>query len=115
MSRYYAGDFGSWEDVQKDYGISERQPKFVFAYYEYEDYTGSSLVITSEDGENFRIHDADHCSCHGLEECWSPTEGHPAEAVERIMNARLARTRYAAPFGQWLREARAEPSPGLAY
>lgn len=31
------------------------------------------------------------------------------------MNARLARTRYAAPFGQWLREARAEPTPGLAY
>jgi len=50
----------SWDDV-------------LFAYYNYEDYSGSAFVVFMLNGLLFEVHGS-HCSCYGLEDQWAPEE-----------------------------------------
>ena len=70
----YQENFSSWEDVQNEYGTDESQPdEVLLAYYSYEDYSGSSVVIYRR-GEKYYYNQGGHCSCYGLEEQWNPEE-----------------------------------------
>lgn len=72
----YFGLFSNAEDVFSNYGVGEEQQEgidIIFAEYEYEEYSGSSLVIFIKDGKLYEVNGS-HCSCNGLEDCWSPEE-----------------------------------------
>jgi hypothetical protein len=43
------------------------------AWYKYEDYSGSSLVIFKQNGKLYEVNGG-HCSCNGLEGQWEPEE-----------------------------------------
>lgn len=45
----------------------------IFAWYEYENYEGYSLVVFRRDGKLFEV-TGSHCSCYGLEGQWEPEE-----------------------------------------
>jgi len=47
--------------------------EFVYAWYDYEDYSGRALVIyyNTEDEQYYEVHGG-HCSCYGLEDKWEP-------------------------------------------
>jgi hypothetical protein len=70
----YQVNFTSWKDVQSEYRMDEAEPEQVLlAYYSYEDYSGTSLVIY-RNGDNYFYNEGGHCSCNGLEEQWGPTK-----------------------------------------
>lgn len=43
------------------------------AWYRYEDYSGSSLVVFKSNGKLYEVNGS-HCSCNGLEGQWEPEE-----------------------------------------
>jgi len=47
--------------------------EFVYAWYDYEDYSGRALVLyyNTEDEQYYEVHGG-HCSCYGLEDQWEP-------------------------------------------
>lgn len=68
----YQDIFSSWTDVQKEYRTDEAEPEQVLlAYYSYEDYSGTSLVIY-RNGDQYFYNHGGHCSCYGLEDQWNP-------------------------------------------
>jgi len=70
----YQEIFSSWEDVQREYSMNESEPdEVLLAYYSYEDYSGSSVVIFRL-GDKFFYQTGGHCSCYGLEGQWGPEE-----------------------------------------
>lgn len=72
----------TWEPI--DY-YPERKPahdriladlkdaKVLLNYYEYEDYSGTGMVLYEKGGKLFEVNGG-HCSCNGLEGQWSPEE-----------------------------------------
>lgn len=75
--------FEGWEDVQREFVITEPEPEVLFAAYEYENYSGEALVLFKRDDKLWLV-DGSHCSCHGLEGQWVPEESSP-EVVRRIV------------------------------
>jgi len=88
MSEVYHGLFCEWDDVvmnfagvtyadeadQKRARLSIPEPdEVLLAAYEYEDYSGDAVVIY-RNGDKFYMNFGGHCSCHGLEDQWSPEE-----------------------------------------
>jgi hypothetical protein len=69
----------------------------LFAAYSHENYEGRALVGFQRDGKLYEVH-AFHCSCNGLEECWSPEETTWAELKMRKLSDldEDARTAFAA-------------------
>lgn len=47
--------------------------KILFAYYSYEDYSGTAYVLFSKKGKLYHVFGG-HCSCYGLEDQWNPEE-----------------------------------------
>ena len=45
----------------------------LFAWYVYEDYSGSAFVLTRKGGQLYEVNGS-HCSCYGLEGQWEPEE-----------------------------------------
>lgn len=45
----------------------------LLAWYGYGSYCGDSLVVFRKDGKLYEVNGS-HCSCYGLEGCWSPEE-----------------------------------------
>jgi len=45
----------------------------LLAWYRYEDYSGSALVVFEKDGKLWEVN-GNHCSCNGLEDQWQPEE-----------------------------------------
>lgn len=45
----------------------------LLAWYEYESYSGSAMVIFEKDGKLWEVNGG-HCSCNGLEGQWEPEE-----------------------------------------
>lgn len=92
----YRGEFKGWDQDPKSWSDSvhgcfgapcpEKEPRFVFAEYQTPAYEGYSTVITSDDGEKFKIVEGSHCSCYGLEGQWEPTE-HTKPEIEKMMEA----------------------------
>lgn len=67
--------FNSYQDIEDQYDSPGclKDAQVLFAYYSYEDYSGSSLVIFSKDGKLYEVNGS-HCSCYGLEGQWNPEE-----------------------------------------
>lgn len=92
MNKYY-GNFSDRESVALEFGCFARTgdawkysnpppevaPDFptddeiLFAWYEYEDYSGSAMVLFQRDGKLYEVCGG-HCSCDGLEDQWRPGE-----------------------------------------
>lgn len=45
----------------------------LFAAYNYEDYSGSAIVVYMQNGKLYEVVGS-HCSCNGLEYSWEPQE-----------------------------------------
>lgn len=64
-------------EIMEQFGAKPDQMKDViilYAYYTYEDYSGSATVIFIKDGRLFEVHGS-HCSCYGLDDGgWRPEE-----------------------------------------
>lgn len=45
----------------------------LYAWYEYENYSGDAWVIYERDNKLYEVHGG-HCSCNGLEGQWKPEE-----------------------------------------
>jgi hypothetical protein len=66
--------FSSWEDVQREYAMSEEEPHEIFMMnYTYECYEGWSIVVYRRGHKYYTVHGS-HCSCYGLEDQWDPEE-----------------------------------------
>ena len=68
--------FQSPSDIAGQFWIPESELdniEFVYAFYDYEDYSGRALVIyyNTEDEQYYEVHGG-HCSCYGLEDQWEP-------------------------------------------
>lgn len=70
MSRF-EGNWDSKEDMERDFDC-KIDHNILYASYEYESYEGYSYVISEKDGTLYE-NDAGHCSCNGLEGCWTPS------------------------------------------
>jgi hypothetical protein len=70
---FYGEYFGSKADICKEFNIGDFDGVVLFADYSYEDYSGDAVVLYVNDGK-FYLVDGGHCSCHGLEDQWSPEE-----------------------------------------
>lgn len=91
MINPYKENFSSWADVQKEYAMSEPEPKYViFAYYTYEDYSGTACVLYWDDGKYY-LDESGHCSCYGLEDTWEPIS---YDSAELFIKAVMDRTNY---------------------
>lgn len=72
----YLGDFRSKEDIVSNFALEANaldDCKILFAVYNNENYEGYAMVIYAKNGKLYEAHGS-HCSCHGLEEQWSPEE-----------------------------------------
>lgn len=68
--------FQSPSDIASYFRIPESELdnlEFVYAFYDYENYQGSAVVIyfNTEDEQYYEVHGG-HCSCYGLEGQWEP-------------------------------------------
>jgi hypothetical protein len=69
-------DFNNAEDVFNVYNVSEKEREgidFIYANYERTDYEGWSFVLFMKNNKMYEVNGS-HCSCNGLDECWSPEE-----------------------------------------
>ena len=84
MSEKYFGGFNDRDDIareflagyRKNFKIPEDFPteeQIIFAAYEGGSYEGAAIVVYEKDGKLFEVNGS-HCSCHGLEDQWSPEE-----------------------------------------
>lgn len=77
----FEGLFGNKDDVCREFNV-QFDGAVIYAWYEYEDYSGSAEVIFIHNGKFFTV-SGSHCSCNGLEECWDPIEM-PLAALKKI-------------------------------
>jgi hypothetical protein len=66
--------FGAAEDVFGSFEVPEEERegvRILFAYYNYEDYSGSAFVLFRKGKKLYEVHGG-HCSCDGLEHQWRP-------------------------------------------
>jgi hypothetical protein len=77
----FDGLFGNKDDVCREFNV-QFDGLVIYAWYEYEDYSGSAEVIFLHDGKIFTV-SGGHCSCNGLEDQWEPIEM-PLAALKKI-------------------------------
>jgi hypothetical protein len=89
----FEGDFSRLEDVTGDsgFGLAAKDRalpgcEILYAYYEYENWSGSAWVLYRDaDGQLHEVHGS-HCSCNGLEEQWTPEATTVEELRYRFKN-----------------------------
>lgn len=65
-----------WDDEPVKYPAPDDFPtdeEILFAWYDYEDYSGKALVVYERDGKLYEVNGS-HCSCYALEGQWEPEE-----------------------------------------
>ena len=70
MERVYYGNWTCLTDMLRDFCIDESDVEgyqVLYAWYEYEDYSGSAFVLLEKAGVLYEINGG-HCSCYGLED-----------------------------------------------
>ena len=75
-TQIYFGNFSNAEDVFDSFGVGEEYRNgvdIIYADYDTPDYEGYAFVIFMKGGLLYEVNGS-HCSCNGLEECWSPEE-----------------------------------------
>jgi hypothetical protein len=71
--------FSNIQDVKEAFHTQDlRDDEVVFAAYSSQAYNGTALVVFYRNGNLFSV-DASHCSCNGLEDCWSPIRTVPRQ------------------------------------
>jgi hypothetical protein len=96
MSKYF-GIFTDAASVGSEFSTDDaKDEEILFAWYEYEDYSGDAFVLLRRDGVLYEVNGG-HCSCYGLEGQWE-LEATTWEALamrppryEEAANAELAR------------------------
>lgn len=81
------GDFKDWDDIKRNFegGVPNIEDiTLIFAWYDYANYEGSSLVIYYQNGA-YWLNSAGHCSCNGLEGSWSPDKFETLESLKRTL------------------------------
>lgn len=76
MENVYRGDWSEEDDMLREFCIEPEVlegVEILYAWYEYESYSGSALVLYRKDGKLYEVNGS-HCSCFGLEEQWDPEE-----------------------------------------
>jgi hypothetical protein len=69
---FFFGIFTNKESVANEFREDlADNVNILFAWYEYENYSGSAEVIFEQDGVLYEV-SGNHCSCYGLEGQWSP-------------------------------------------
>lgn len=90
----YFGEFEDKQSIAEAFRIKINELEgcdILFASYEYENYSGYSIVVFSKDGQLYEV-DGSHCSCRGLEGQWQPEE--TSVAALKMRNQDLYRTRF---------------------
>lgn len=90
-SNVYHGDWCSMDDVREEFAGTRRGPAcdlsasddVLFAWYEYANYEGEAFVLFRREGLMYEVYGS-HCSCHGLEDQWTPEESSLAELTKRV-------------------------------
>ena len=65
----------------------------LFAYYNYEDYSGKAWVLFEENGNLYEV-DGGHCSCYGLENQWEKEPIVLEELKNRLENGTFGTDSY---------------------
>jgi hypothetical protein len=92
----YLEDFTSKQDIINEFNISPETLNgcnILFAWYEYESYTGTAFVLFEKDGNLYEVNGS-HCSCYGLEGQWEPEETTKEAIRYRINNGELGKSYY---------------------
>lgn len=82
MAGVYKGNWGSYEDMERDVSYGKGLPPaedIVYANYDTPSYEGYALIVFKKDGKLYENNDS-HCSCYGLED-WEP-EATTVEALK---------------------------------
>lgn len=75
MEKYFG--FNDLDDVLSQFKADKSsdtvptEDELLFAYYGYESYEGSAIVIFQKNGVLYEV-TGGHCSCNGLEDQWGP-------------------------------------------
>jgi hypothetical protein len=69
--KVYKGNFSDWNSVKENFMIDRKEPKIVYAEYDYECYEGYATVVFKEN-DNWYYVRGSHCSCYGLENQFVP-------------------------------------------
>lgn len=88
----YDEQFKNLEDLKREYQLKDKDlegVEILYAAYKTGSYDGQSIVLFKI-GDKLFIVEADHCSCHGLEEKWDPIETNEDTLKKEI----LAKGRY---------------------
>lgn len=65
--------FKDWQSVKSQFRMEESEPDEILAMQYDDGYEGFALVVFRR-GEKYFAAEGSHCSCHGLEGQWNPTE-----------------------------------------
>lgn len=122
MSRVYRGSFSSWQDIAQSFaGVYDwskdhekagalalvgSEPEAVWAEYDQSSYEGSALIVFRRDGKWWHVH-ASHCSCNGLEDCWTPEEFDPKDHFAALAQGKRLIAQYSvneSAFNSWLKK-----------
>jgi len=88
----YFGGFQSIDDIIGQFQIKESEledAKILAAVYDGGSYDGSAMVVFRKDGKLWEVNGS-HCSCNGLEDCWSPEETTYDALMFRIENGQMS-------------------------
>lgn len=119
MNERYFGSWSTLEDVKcsffpgwkrKPDSIPEDFPtdnEILFASYGGRSYEGDAQVVYKREGKLFEV-DGYHCSCHGLEDGWSPEET-SLGALQLQANARVGSSKHSSNNCARLRSNEHEP------
>lgn len=72
----YEGEFSKIEDIAESFNVLINEIsmfEIIYACYDREDYEGAAVVIYKYNNKIYEVNGS-HCSCNGLEGCWSPEE-----------------------------------------
>lgn len=85
-------NFKNKEDVLQDFYTPKgwENINIILASYTYENYSGNAFVLFEQNGKYYEVNGS-HCSCRGLEECWSPEETSLEALTSRLVNGTLGR------------------------
>jgi hypothetical protein len=80
----YFNIFSNKQDVSNEFNEPLNDNiNILFAWYEYQDYSGDAIVIYEQDGVLYEVNGG-HCSCYGLEGQWSPQTLELRELEQRL-------------------------------
>jgi hypothetical protein len=104
MKATYIGLFGDKKDIEKEFDEKLNDSvNIIFAYYNYQNYSGDAFVLFEQNGDLFEVHGS-HCSCTGLERQWSPEETTLESLIHRTTVGTLGKHEYSDELKKCLKQ-----------